>query len=465
MNTLLMKYFHIRISTKYLLASIAAMTPAIFLGIMLGLNHWIVVPIFTAVMLLLISLKQPNLLIWILIIVTLAYRLFSVRIFDLTNLTIPIILMILIIANRLFWFRFVWKKSILTAPILLLTILSILFSFGAFKYNLIKYWLLFTFLFVFYFFLFDIIVRGKKLLTAIWVFIITNSLIVTGGIISTVYKITEIQIFRLNFLIVDGEGGRLAGLSSGPIQLALLSLFCSAILLFISSSYQGIKKIIILLLLLLNIAGAVFTQSRAALIGFVVGLILLALQNRKLLILRIIPLFVILLFVIQISSMDFGYNLSTRYSPEYLLEIEQGNATSRANLFRAGIEIFLRNPFGYGFGATNFLMEKQIGEVISVHNMFLANAIDFGVFGLIAWVWVSWISVVKLWKISFYKYISPFDRSLCMGFFTIMITIWINFFAHNFINWIPLWIILAMLSAFIYQVDNRQSRLSSAVSS
>ena len=457
MNTILTRYFQIGHSTKYILVTFVAITLAILLGIMLGLNYWIIVPIILAGILFLLSLYSPNVLVWILIVSTLAEQFFNIEYED-TNISIPIIVMFLIVANRIFWFRFSWKTSFLNAPILFLLILHLIYSFDLKNNGLTNTWLFVTFLFIFYFFLYDIMVRGKRIQTLVWVWILTNSVIVFLGLLSLLSGIREFSILGLEIFLWNEGDSRLLGLSLNPNYFVILALFSSAMLFFLSSSYRGPKKIFILGLVVLNIAGAAFTQSRAALLGFVIGLLLIVFRDLKTQIFRTIPIFIFIIILVFTTANILGYNLTARFTPEYYEDTEELGDVSRWMLVSTGINIFLNNPLGSGFGSMNDLMWQKLGVAISVHNLYLASAIEQGLFGIMVWIWLAWITLYKLWKISGSQGIDPLYKNFAMGFFVAMTTIWVNYLAHSFVNWIPLWIILGLLSAFVNEVDEKQRR-------
>jgi O-antigen ligase len=220
-----------------------------------------------------------------------------------------------------------------------------------------------------------------------------------------------------------------------------------------------LKRFFVLLCILLNVIGTAFTQSRAAMLGFLIGIFLLAFSNLRHRIYQILPILLIFVLAIFYIANNAGFDLAQRFTPEYLEETEQAGAIPRTVLFSTGLKIFMDNPWGHGFGSMHDLMYQNLGEEISVHNIFLELAIEHGILGLLASLWLAWLSTGRLWKILNRKEVDPETRWLAMGFFTIMVTIWINFLAHAFVAWIPLWIIFGMLAAFVYQAEQKKSMI------
>jgi O-antigen ligase len=200
-------------------------------------------------------------------------------------------------------------------------------------------------------------------------------------------------------------------------------------------------------LVMLVLVGIMSTFSRSAIIGWI-------LVTAYLSIMRIVPRYTIIA-----AAAALGVILLAPWVMDYLMgradlsgsvddlifrlfSLRTGNfsdyaAAERAMVLRAGVDLFLDNPiFGAGAGATSFW---AMG--ISTHNQFVLLAAEYGVPGIVAWVWLF----VMIWRGSYYS-----DRKMQAG--AALLFAYFSCFSHNLFDF-PYW----LLSFVLFSTRQRYS--------
>jgi O-antigen ligase len=200
----------------------------------------------------------------------------------------------------------------------------------------------------------------------------------------------------------------------------------------------------LLLLLLLLFAGlaALLTFSRAAIIAWVL-IWPFALRTKRLPAYTYAVLFGLFFVVPLIITALINYtSLSTElaagqkdimerlsFFEEYSLE--DASARERSEVLWAGIDVFLNHPFfGAGAGYT-FVWEHNV----STHNEIVLLAAEYGIFGIVLWIWMAYI----LWNGS---YFSRRDNQISIALYFM----YFSMFSHNLFDFSP-YILLAFAFA------------------
>ncbi|GIN96858.1 hypothetical protein J6TS1_27280 [Siminovitchia terrae] len=154
----------------------------------------------------------------------------------------------------------------------------------------------------------------------------------------------------------------------------IAALFCIYKLLLVPKKSN---KIIYSILAIVITTATLFTGSRAAMIGLVIGCIPLVLKGKKSL----------LISVISLSSIGFFMFM---FLPEglkarmfYNTYIDDSNIT-RMSLWMNGIEAFVKKPMiGYGPQYPLTIINEHVGVSRAIHNTFIAFLVQFGLLGIV----------------------------------------------------------------------------------
>lgn len=283
---------------------------------------------------------------------------------------------------------------------------------------------------------------------ALQVFAATTIVIGLFGIVSIIFGISTIYIGPVELAAFSRWGGiqyRLGGVYEQPNTLAtpfVLSMpLCLAFALtskktfkwFIWMGAAGVCAVNILL-----------SQSRSAMLGTVVGMIvtiILFAKNLKFyrFILNVFIIIVVGLVVLKLINMEKALLERLRYT---LYDFD------RFAIWRETLFLAFQNPFGYGPRA-KYLIGESLGlGQKSPHNVFLSFWIGFGIQGLIG---ISLLAVRPLRRL--YKFTWAIEdkgrRMLSMGLISGLIGFWVHNFFHSIIQWMAIWIYFACVAAFL----------------
>jgi xanthosine utilization system XapX-like protein len=159
--------------------------------------------------------------------------------------------------------------------------------------------------------------------------------------------------------------------------------------------------------------GLLYTHTRAALAALVVGLVLLAIAQRRPApaVLGLVGLLVAALFFVVYPSIG----PSTRFTPEELEWQRQnaaqqggttgdpfsGNEASTASHWRNlrdGVRVVVRHPQGYGLGNAGVVAKRTGVEIRAGESTYTELGVDAGVAGMAAFVLWSLAVLVGLWR-------------------------------------------------------------------
>lgn len=154
------------------------------------------------------------------------------------------------------------------------------------------------------------------------------------------------------------------------------------------------KKIFFLCASIIMTACLIFTFSRAALIGFIIAMAIFALlKDRRLIIPAVICAILVIILVPSIVD-RFTYLLS----PTYIEKSLQGGRLTR---WLTGLEMLKEQPlFGVGLGHFGgaVAMNNDIPNTFYMDNYFLKTAVEMGIIGLAAFMYLMYQVVIWSYK-------------------------------------------------------------------
>lgn len=275
-----------------------------------------------------------------------------------------------------------------------------------------------------------------------------------------------IRLFLLGYpdsnvmLILNRNASLLLLLPFFPMLLSLYDVFQS--------------KMMFGLILVVSFLSLVFTFSRAAFLGTTAGSLsyLVLSMNRSNLrkALRYVPVIVLVLFLLTYTVVAFVpehymVKLTTRIvSIGNAIVFLEGQSSivsdmRRANLVRAGFQIFKENPLlGTGVGMENYLYYFpyyiDVGKQARTHNLYLSYLGELGLLGF-------------PWLISFFGFTATFlfrsiarmpsvtHRRISVGFFSGHLALLVTFFFNEYLTFPAVWFFWGI--AFAYNIAFRDS--------
>jgi O-antigen ligase len=169
-------------------------------------------------------------------------------------------------------------------------------------------------------------------------------------------------------------------------------------------------KAIVVLAAAIQGMGLTFSYTRTGFMGLSVATLYLAIRRK----LPIVPITILGLLAAGVASFYIPPALIERMtSSKYL---EEGSTPFRRDLFYGGVELFKQKPIlGYGYGQFGplFVKLRQAGESVEVieqlidegfedlhdlrcHNTYLEVAIEYGLIGLVPFLWFLWRMLADL---------------------------------------------------------------------
>jgi O-antigen ligase len=166
------------------------------------------------------------------------------------------------------------------------------------------------------------------------------------------------------------------------------------------------------LVLLLALATMVIAQTRSAIIGFLLGLVLLLYFSK-----RLGPIFLLIAVVILLASLINIGGLAEEYLRRGQSDELVGNLSGRTIWWDAAWDVFMKNPWiGAGAYTSRFTVLAKLGdlEASSVHNTYLETLVGVGIIGLLPVL----AALVGVWKILLgavrRKWFSSLERELAI---------------------------------------------------
>jgi O-antigen ligase len=278
--------------------------------------------------------------------------------------------------------RFTFVRTRLWSPIIIFTLITLISVIGSIDVdyslrNIKKY----TFISVF---LFLAIVNNVRDLKDVKILLL--ALMISAGVFSLLALI-DYSLFepsfgsRLSFRYLDKNLGRFSVFYDIviPINLALI---------FITK--DKIKRVLFGLVFLLSITTIFFMQMRASYLVIFLSLLAITFVYRK-------KLFVFMLIIPLIVAIMMPTNMVTRAREmfkfgDYMKS--DGVLNYRIDTWKGAVRIIKENPaLGLGVGKSNFGKTVKKFNDLNIpydhaHNVYLQIAVEFGLFGLAAFLWL-----------------------------------------------------------------------------
>lgn len=234
---------------------------------------------------------------------------------------------------------------------------------------------------------------------------------------------------------------------------AILAVFSLGRL--VSPSAEPCKFSLYVLGFLLGFATILFSQTRSAVLGFIlgVGIVVLISQRRK-------AVFLLLLGILALSSLNGVQTLFKGYMRRGQSDDNVSTLSGRLNWWEFGFHEFLKRPLtGYGAYTARFQILAKIGEsdTSSMHNSYIEILLGTSIWGLIpvlvALLW-TWTVLVKFLVRSHTR---GLDRCLAIDCIGILSVVTVRSFFTTHLIWHPSLVFL--LAVGCSQLMRQQSLL------
>lgn len=307
----------------------------------------------------------------------------------------------------------------------------------------------FTFLLGVYFFL----KRGAPMKSLYFLKIFNYSLFVSHLAALIIF----LFIPSLKELVVDisSLGVRFKGFFTQSNSYAFILLISLPISLLFFIRKKNLLNIIILLV---NLISLFLTQSRGALFGLLLSIILVYIyyyysigKLRRLFYPALIGaslLFLIFSFLPEFLNNNFGVNL-TRFTPTKSVSHDRSFSDisyesfedDRFYLINAAFQTISEYPFGLGFQEHHLVIGKVTGLYAIPHNYFISLILNYGILLGLIWLFIIGFLVFKGIKSIYYSTITP-EHPLFF-FLVILIAVSFYYFTHS-----PEWSYFYMIIGF-----------------
>ncbi len=203
---------------------------------------------------------------------------------------------------------------------------------------------------------------------------------------------------------------------------------------------KGIKKWLLLILILANLYSVIFLYSRGAYAGLMAGMfILFAVKDKKLL----VPLILVLLFwqnVLPQNVVDRIKETKTEYG-----QLDE-SSQRRIDIWQQSLDYFKSNPIiGIGFGSFRHL-GLDLGDT---HNIYVKILTEQGLIGIIIFFITIFCFIKESWQL-YQKGDDDLSKALGLGFFCCVFVMMVNnFFGDRWSYLEPnayLWIFLGLVA-------------------
>jgi tetratricopeptide (TPR) repeat protein len=214
------------------------------------------------------------------------------------------------------------------------------------------------------------------------------------------YLITVVSSFKVIDAVFGIVEARDIFFSTSILQGIASGIGAWILLYFFMEKFRGRYRWEFLALALVNIGGLIVSQSKAALIGFVVFLILLSiLRNRKFMLVAVGLLILVLVVPLPINPVKKAFTYSLTKDPY---------AAERINIWKMSLGIFSRHlltgvgpgNFPVVSGRYNFKQEKGPANYFKVpalpHNDYLRFLTETGIAGLLFLFFLAWVLIRKM---------------------------------------------------------------------
>lgn len=208
----------------------------------------------------------------------------------------------------------------------------------------------------------------------------------------------------VQFSYVAEAGYRLGGPFGQPNALGQVTALAVPLGLALTLNSSGLRRWLFAALIGVCTLCTLMTQSRSAIGGLVVGSAVVAFLARVRLRTAVSS---------GLALMLFAYILSTRVTtPEEQIlwrfenvgvaaEFRAETGVSRLRIARAALNVFWENPMGVGFGGDIRAVGREMGMPgRSSHNILLRFAVELGIPGLLAGIWLVYRQLRYLWEVA-----------------------------------------------------------------
>jgi O-antigen ligase len=187
------------------------------------------------------------------------------------------------------------------------------------------------------------------------------------------------------------------------------------------------------------LAGAAVMMSRSAYVAIALEVIVLTLVLRR----KVLRLRYILIALVLVAILSFLLPLEVIVGDRIgsIVDLEVGQ---RFEIYRGWGEMLADYPLlGVGLGNFEDYIVRYIGIPIAPHNNIISISGEAGLFGILAFVWLSWAPIWILWRRLQVEVRSQY-RSLLGGFLASVIGYQVNGLFHTSFVWNLYWIVLAL---------------------
>jgi len=174
-----------------------------------------------------------------------------------------------------------------------------------------------------------------------------------------------------------------------------------------------IWKYPLLAVLSLNVYGLVYSFSRGAYLAFLVGIIFMSLAVRNVKLLVAVALFLIFWGAIVPESVVQRIEMSQTEG-----ELDS-SGQGRMGRWTHGVNLFLKNPLGYGYETVGFLGFRGFGNALSSggdpHNRYIEFLVEMGVVGLVLFLYLFYLAFKNAYRL-YLDAEDKFLKGLGLGF-------------------------------------------------
>ena len=222
--------------------------------------------------------------------------------------------------------------------------------------------------------------------------------------------------------------------------------------------FQKRLKIIIIGLEVINILALFLSPSRSAILGALAGCVVIVIfskefKNWRKNILPIVLFTTLLITIWNFSNLQFS-SFSRLSVDQTIIELYSKNV-SRLDIWRTALSIFLENPLGIGFGETKYAIGRELclGSK-SPHNVIISLALQAGIIGLVAIIWLIGRQLISLWY--FLRVVEDKELMiLAVGCLGASIATWIHNMFHSTLHWILVWLFFSVSSAIVMHCNSK----------
>lgn len=276
-----------------------------------------------------------------------------------------------------------------------------------------------------------------------------TAIISIGGIVSTLGILQRFGVyFKADYITVGGLDRPGATLGNPNTFGAYLVILLPITLLYLSRSIKirplfNIRALFFGIIFALEIGGLAATNSRAAILGFLVSLVIFTLLHnfQKLWIKKAIFSALIFLIIFSIAGIKIGFLKDTFIFNRFASLISSSGAT-RLTAWQSGLKSFLDRPF-LGFGPENFAIafDRNYNPFFGTmpgldehwwgraHNFIVEWLTTLGIVGFAAYLLVYGYMISHLNKIR-KEMKNPHSAATA----TMLISVFAGYFTYNFFN-------------------------------